>query len=80
MESKLTHVSLCSGKRVGYNNMIYSEHEIERIARVAGELHHCHQKKAKLEGRAFISQACRANTNRAHGWPLLECKNNGVLL
>ena len=26
-----------SGQRVGYNNMIYSEGEIERIARVAGE-------------------------------------------
>ena len=25
------------GKRVGYNNMIYGEGEIERIARVAGE-------------------------------------------
>lgn len=25
------------GKRVGYNNMIYSEGEIDRIARVAGE-------------------------------------------
>ena len=29
---------LSSGKRVGYNNMIYREDEIERIARVAGEL------------------------------------------
>lgn len=28
---------LCIGKRVGYNNMIYDETEIERIARVAGE-------------------------------------------
>ncbi len=27
------------GERVGYNNMIYSESEINRIARVAGELH-----------------------------------------
>lgn len=26
------------GERVGYNNMIYSEHEIDRIARVAGKL------------------------------------------
>lgn len=26
-----------SGKRIGYNNMIYSEDEIVRIARVAGE-------------------------------------------
>ena len=25
------------GKRVGYNNMIYDETEIERIARVAGK-------------------------------------------
>ena len=24
------------GERVGFNNMIYSEHEIDRIARVAG--------------------------------------------
>ena len=27
-----------SGERVGYNNMIYSESEIERIARVAGKI------------------------------------------
>jgi 3-isopropylmalate dehydrogenase len=26
------------GKRVGYNNMIYNEYEIERIARVAGDV------------------------------------------
>lgn len=26
------------GQRVGYNNMIYSEKEIDRIARVAGKL------------------------------------------
>ena len=31
-------VIVASGKRVGYNNMIYSEGEIERIARVAGEI------------------------------------------
>jgi ethanolamine transporter EutH len=30
-----------SGKRVGYNNMIYDETEIERIARVAGKFHLC---------------------------------------
>jgi 3-isopropylmalate dehydrogenase len=27
-----------SGKRVGYNNMIYNEYEIERIARIAGDV------------------------------------------
>jgi 3-isopropylmalate dehydrogenase len=27
-----------TGKRVGYNNMIYNEYEIERIARVAGDV------------------------------------------
>lgn len=27
-----------NGERVGYNNMIYSEHEIDRIARVAGDV------------------------------------------
>jgi 3-isopropylmalate dehydrogenase len=27
-----------SGQRVGYNNMIYSESEIDRIARVAGDV------------------------------------------
>jgi 3-isopropylmalate dehydrogenase len=27
-----------AGKRVGYNNMIYNEYEIERIARVAGDV------------------------------------------
>ena len=31
------YLSLCAGKRVGYNNMIYDEVEIERIARVAGK-------------------------------------------
>jgi len=30
-------IDVVDGKRVGYNNMIYSEDEIERIARVAGE-------------------------------------------
>jgi hypothetical protein len=30
-----------AGKRVGYNNMIYDEVEIERIARVAGKLLCC---------------------------------------
>ena len=28
---------MIDGERVGYNNMIYSESEIERIARVAGK-------------------------------------------
>lgn len=28
-----------TGQRVGYNNMIYHEYEIERIARVAGEFY-----------------------------------------
>ena len=27
-----------NGERVGYNNMIYAEHEIDRIARVAGDV------------------------------------------
>jgi len=31
-------IDVVDGKRVGYNNMIYSEHEIERIARVAGDV------------------------------------------
>lgn len=30
-------IDVIDGQRVGYNNMIYSEHEIERIARVAGK-------------------------------------------
>jgi 3-isopropylmalate dehydrogenase len=30
--------TLPSGERVGYNNMIYHEHEVERIARVAFEV------------------------------------------
>ncbi|KAL7464651.1 hypothetical protein ACHAXS_004990 [Conticribra weissflogii] len=30
-------IDIVDGKRVGYNNMIYSEGEIERIARVAGK-------------------------------------------
>jgi 3-isopropylmalate dehydrogenase len=33
-----THVHAHIGQRVGYNNMIYSESEIERIARVAGDV------------------------------------------
>lgn len=37
--------SLCQGERVGYNNMIYSESEIDRIARVAGDV------ASKREGR-----------------------------
>ena len=32
-------IDVVDGKRVGYNNMIYGEGEIERIARVAGEAH-----------------------------------------
>mmetsp|Transcript_23209 Transcript_23209/g.55976 ORF Transcript_23209/g.55976 Transcript_23209/m.55976 type:complete len:407 (-) Transcript_23209:43-1263(-) len=31
-------IDVVDGKRVGYNNMIYSEGEIERIARVAGDV------------------------------------------
>jgi len=31
-------IDVVDGKRVGYNNMIYSEDEIERIARVAGDV------------------------------------------
>ena len=31
-------IDVVDGQRVGYNNMIYSENEIDRIARVAGEL------------------------------------------
>lgn len=31
-------IDVIDGQRVGYNNMIYSEMEIERIARVAGEV------------------------------------------
>jgi 3-isopropylmalate dehydrogenase len=34
-EPKGLHVDPSTGKRVGFNNMIYHEHEIERIARVA---------------------------------------------
>ena len=34
----ISHLIMYAGKRVGYNNMIYDEVEIERIARVAGEL------------------------------------------
>lgn len=37
-----------SGKRVGYNNMIYHEHEIERIARIAYET-------AKKRGGRMVS-------------------------
>lgn len=33
----LSDLYFIEGKRVGYNNMIYSEGEIERIARVAGK-------------------------------------------
>jgi len=29
-------IDVVDGQRVGYNNMIYAEHEIDRIARVAG--------------------------------------------
>jgi len=31
-------IDVVDGKRVGYNNMIYYEHEVERIARVAGDV------------------------------------------
>lgn len=31
-------IDIVNGERVGYNNMIYMEHEIERIARVAGDV------------------------------------------
>lgn len=31
-------IDVVDGQRVGYNNMIYSEHEIDRIARVAGDV------------------------------------------
>mmetsp|Transcript_30121 Transcript_30121/g.46181 ORF Transcript_30121/g.46181 Transcript_30121/m.46181 type:complete len:407 (-) Transcript_30121:54-1274(-) len=31
-------IDVVDGERVGYNNMIYAEHEIERIARVAGDV------------------------------------------
>mmetsp|Transcript_34687 Transcript_34687/g.49237 ORF Transcript_34687/g.49237 Transcript_34687/m.49237 type:complete len:405 (+) Transcript_34687:61-1275(+) len=31
-------IDIIDGQRVGYNNMIYSENEIERIARVAGDV------------------------------------------
>lgn len=31
-------VVLAPGQRVGYNNMVYSESEIDRIARVAGDV------------------------------------------
>ena len=34
----ISHLIMYKGKRVGYNNMIYDEVEIERIARVAGKL------------------------------------------
>jgi 3-isopropylmalate dehydrogenase len=37
-EPKGLHVDSTTGKRVGYNNMIYHEHEIERIARVAFDI------------------------------------------
>jgi 3-isopropylmalate dehydrogenase len=30
-------IDVINGERVGYNNMIYSENEIDRIARVAGK-------------------------------------------
>eukprot|EP00560_Eucampia_antarctica_P008791 CAMPEP_0197828298 /NCGR_PEP_ID=MMETSP1437-20131217/4891_1 /TAXON_ID=49252 ORGANISM="Eucampia antarctica, Strain CCMP1452" /NCGR_SAMPLE_ID=MMETSP1437 /ASSEMBLY_ACC=CAM_ASM_001096 /LENGTH=412 /DNA_ID=CAMNT_0043429467 /DNA_START=54 /DNA_END=1292 /DNA_ORIENTATION=+ len=31
-------IDVIDGERVGYNNMIYAEHEIDRIARVAGDV------------------------------------------
>lgn len=34
-------IDVVDGQRVGYNNMIYSESEIDRIARVAGKFE-CH--------------------------------------
>ena len=37
----ISHLIMYAGKRVGYNNMIYDEVEIERIARVAGKLLCC---------------------------------------
>jgi len=39
-------IDIIDGQRVGYNNMIYSESEIERIARVAGDV--ASKRKGKL--------------------------------
>ena len=40
-EPKGIDVNEETGQRVGYNNMIYSDFEIERITRVAGEFYYC---------------------------------------
>ncbi|CAN8074738.1 unnamed protein product [Agarophyton chilense] len=42
------HIDPYTGRRVGYNNMIYHEHEIERIARVA-------YKAAQKRGKRLVS-------------------------
>ena len=44
------------GQRVGYNNMIYSESEIDRIARVAGDV--ASKRGSKL--CSSIGYACRS--------------------
>jgi len=41
-------IDIIDGQRVGYNNMIYSESEIERIARVAGDV-------ASKRGKKLVS-------------------------
>ena len=38
LDGSLMYYMYISGKRVGYNNMIYNEYEIERIARIAGDV------------------------------------------
>ena len=59
--------------------MIYSEGEIERIARVAGESMFGNERRiATILQNAFLSQAGRALLYRAPGRPLFECNKNGV--
>lgn len=47
-EPKGLHIDPNTGKRVGYNNMIYHEHEIERVARVAYNI-------ARARGKNLVS-------------------------
>lgn len=42
------HIDPETGKRVGYNNMIYHEYEIERVARVAYDI-------ARIRGKSLVS-------------------------
>ena len=85
------HLIMYAGKRVGYNNMIYDEVEIERIARVAGKLllfkiwdwgiggKYIRYTQHKNE-LAFLSQAGRANTiyTVLLVVPLFECNKKGI--